>query len=157
MRQDDLPAVGGLAARAHPDLPEDDAVFAERLALFPEGALILAAGDRVAGYAVGHPFHCAGPPKLNTLLGALPARPDCLYIHDIVVAPELRGQGLAAGGVEALLNLAEPYPATTLVSVYGTAAFWTRFGFEDASDRMAPDVLAGYGPDARWMVRVTRA
>ena len=159
MRPGDLAGVVALADAIHPDLPEDLAVFADRLALFPEGCHVLApetlTGDTLLGYVVAHPWAGNDPPKLNTVLGALPAVPDALLIHDVALAPGARGQGAAAAIVARLLALAEAYPRAMLVSVYGTAPFWSRFGFRDATALLPPAALAAYGEDARLMVRET--
>ena len=161
MRPADLAAVLALADRVHPDLPEDPAIFAERLALCPEGCLVLdtgkpdAAGD-IAGYTLAHPIRHLDPPPLNTLLGAIPPAADAFYIHDVAVAPQMRGQGLAGPAVAALLAPASRFPRACLVSVYGTVPFWERFGFVDASDTLPPGKLAGYGADARFMLRPSR-
>jgi hypothetical protein len=40
-----------------------------------------------------------------------------------------------------------------LISVYGTAPFWSRFGFVDETATANPAKLAPYGPGARYMVR----
>ena len=73
MEAADLAAVERVAAHVHPDYPEDEAVFAERLSLCPEGCLVLARplGDP-CGYVVAHPWRLGQPPALNSLLGALP-------------------------------------------------------------------------------------
>jgi hypothetical protein len=154
MRVDDLDAVLALAEAIHPGLPESRAVFAERLALFPGGCLVLDGGG-IGGYAVAHPIPRSEPPALGALLGSLPADADQFYIHDVVVAPSRRGSGAAAAAVMRLLELAEGFDTTALVSVYGTAGFWSRFGFAPSSDDTAAK-LQPYGDDAVFLVRPNR-
>ncbi|MBB4002807.1 GNAT family N-acetyltransferase [Aurantimonas endophytica] len=155
MTSADLPGVAALADRIHPSLPEDVAVFADRLHLFPQGCLVLDDGEGgCLGYAVGHPWTQGPPPKLDIGLGSLPQPADCFYLHDVVVAPEARGHGLAEPAVERLLELAAGYRCAALVSVYGTAPFWSRFGFVESAGRLPPGALASYGADARYMMRM---
>src|SRR3546814_10434423 len=45
------------------------------------------------GYVISHPAVFGQPPKLNRLLGAIPAQADCYYIHDLALAPAARGSG----------------------------------------------------------------
>lgn len=155
MRAGDLPAVMALAGRIHPGLPEDEAVFSERLCLFPSGCLVLDLKGEPAGYAVGHPILYPHPPSLNTLIGAIPPDADAFYIHDVAIAPEARGHRHAEEVVAALLQAASAYPQACLVSVYGTVPFWQRFGFLPADDDLAPTSLSAYGADARFMRRLT--
>lgn len=99
----DLAAAERIAARVHPDYPEDAAVFAERLSLFPEGCLVLVSpSGELGGYVIAHPWRLGQPPALNSLLGALPAAADTLYIHDIALLPERRGGGAAGRALERL-------------------------------------------------------
>ena len=65
----DLPAVAALADAIHLDHPEDAAVFAERLALFPAGCLVLDSAGIVDGYVIAHPWRLLAPPALNARLG----------------------------------------------------------------------------------------
>lgn len=157
MRREHLASVLALANAVHEGLPESEAVFAERLRLFPRGCLVLAGdetidGYAVDGYAVSHPIRRFEPPALNTMLGTLPAGADDYYIHDVVVAPSRRGDGHAAKGVNRLLDIAGGYETASLISVYGTAGFWSRFGFVAASECMKNKLLA-YGADALYMIR----
>jgi GNAT superfamily N-acetyltransferase len=156
MQEGDLAAVMELAARVHPALLEAEAVFAERVRLFPVGCLVLDEAGAIGGYAVSHPSTRFAPPPLDTLLGALPEAPDDYYLHDFVLAPEMRGAGHAQSGVETLLREASGYPSTSLVSVYGTSDFWSRFGFRPAIRGGLQAKLAPYGPDAVYMVRENR-
>ncbi|XKH35702.1 GNAT family N-acetyltransferase [Azospirillum doebereinerae] len=96
MTKADLDAVLAVADVVHPDYPEDRAVFAERLALFPEGCRLAERDGRVLGYGVMHPGLLGVPPPLDAPLGALPAVADCLYLHDIALLPDTRGLGLGA-------------------------------------------------------------
>ena len=156
MRPGDLAAVVALADRIHPELPEITAIFAERLALFPDGCLVLAATGRIAGYAIAHPIFYPHAPPLNTFLGSVAADADAFYIHDVAIAPEARGRGHADAIVKALLDIARTFPRSCLISVYGTVPFWQRFGFVDARVDWPLDKLADYGADARFMVRLTQ-
>ncbi len=144
-------AVLALAELAHPDLPERIDIVTERVRLFPAGCLKLVHASRLVAYGIAHPWRLGTAPKLDTLLGALPREPDCLHLHDVVVAPAARGRGAAARYFAAMEAVARAcrLPALALVSVYGTNRLWARSGFVE---RAGPD-LGGYGPTARYMVR----
>lgn len=151
MTKADLGAVQAIADALHPDHPERPAVFAERLALAPEGCLTLA--DRagaVLGFAVSHPWRGAAPPALDALLGRLPAAPDRWHLHDVALAPAARGQGHVPALLAriAALAAARAIPTIGLVAVGGTERLWARLGFRPAGDGAAGAALASYGPDA---------
>jgi ribosomal protein S18 acetylase RimI-like enzyme len=154
MQPADLPAVGALAARIHPAFPEDDAVFAERLRLYPDGCHVLACDGALVAYVVSHPWR-GGPPSLNSLLGELPPSPSTFYIHDLALAPEARGQGAASEIVAKLAAHAgsEGLPMMALVAVNGSEGFWRRHGFAARPDPALERKLASYGDDARFMTR----
>lgn len=156
MTQADLPAVSELAAAIHPDFPEDDAVFAERLRLYPAGGHVLAHGALLAAYVVSHPWIDRQPPALNDLLGALPEQPSTYYIHDLALAPAIRGSGASAKIVAQLAALAraERLPTMSLVAVNGSERFWGRQGFVRVAVSELEGKLRSYGNDARFMVRV---
>lgn len=153
----DVPALMRLAERVHPTFFEGAATFHDRLALYPEGLIVLPAGaGRLAGYAIGHPARLFQPPPLDTVLGALPAGADGFYIHDVALDPDVRGAGLAAPAIRHLLRAAGPRPAM-LVSVYGTAPFWRRFGFREVEDPKLNVKLRSYGEGAVFMLRARGA
>ena len=155
MAETDLPAVATLADAIHVDHPEDGAVFAERLALFPAGCLVLESSGVVAGYVVAHPGRVLAPPALNARIGALPSEADCLYLHDIALAPSARGRGLAAVALERLVAVARAagLPRIALVAVAGTGRFWTQHGFEPVDAPALAPKLATYDSEARLMLR----
>lgn len=146
----DLPEVDAVAARVHPDYPEDPAVFAERLALHPAGCLVL---DEVAGYVVSHPWHPGAPPKLNSLLGTIPADAATYYLHDLALLPAARGVGAGAAVVMQLARHAGTLGLSTisLVAVNASEPFWRRLGFAPAA--IQPSSLASYDGKARLMMR----
>lgn len=156
LRVGDLAGLDALAALVHPGFFERPEVMAERLALFPEGCLALpgaAGAGRLSGYVLSHPARLGAPPPLDTLIGRLDPEADALYLHDIALGPECRGRGLAAEAIGRILELGERYSAVMLISVYGTAPFWGRFGFADETASADPSKLQPYGPGARYMVR----
>ena len=158
MRDTDLPQVNAVAAAVHPDYPEDAAVFAERLRLYPQGCHVLAdAAGTLEGYAISHPWSGDAPPALNTMLHALPAALTTFYIHDIALLPEARGHGAAAAIVEGLVAQARAagFAQVALVAVNGTEAFWQRHGFSPAGGAALAAELASYGGGARFMTRPT--
>ncbi len=154
MRELDLPEVMAVANAVHLGLPEDQAVFAERVALYPAGCLVLQMPDgEIAGYAISHPIISGQPPQLNGFLGEIGPQAREYYIHDVALLPKLRGSGLAKAAILRLLQQARGFDQVALVSVYGTADFWGRFGFAKSPRDMRAK-LAAYGEDAVYMTRV---
>lgn len=155
----DLPLVNKLAARIHPDYPEDDAVFAERLRLYPEGCRVLEGERGLVAYVVSHPWRHLEPPPLNALLGALPPQPSTFYIHDLALAPEVQGTGAATSGVAWLARHASAcgLSSMSLIAVNGSMGFWQRQGFVAVHDPLLESRLRSYGNDARFMVRTLQA
>lgn len=154
MAAGDLGAVSAVAAVVHPAYPESDAVFAERLRLFPAGCLVLEGDGAVLGYAVAHPWVRAAPPALDTLLGALPAGPGAMLLHDLALLPGARGLGAGREAVRRVAGLAGGLPLA-LVAVGGTEAFWRRQGFRAVADPALEALLRGYDPRARYMERAS--
>lgn len=151
----DLEAIQKIASIAHPELSERPEIFAEKLNLFPEGCCVLVQGRIVLGYAFVHPWRLNDVPKLDEFLLSLPSKPDCLLIHDIAVLQQARGNGASELLVERISSLAKRHNVKflALVSVYGSHLFWTRFGFETATDMTLAPKLTSYSETARYMVR----
>jgi GNAT superfamily N-acetyltransferase len=150
----DLPAVSAVAAVVHVAYPEDDVVAAERLRLFPDGCLAHLAGGRVTGYALAHPWRAFSIPALDTLLGAIPADADVLYLHDVALLPGARGGGAARAAVGRLAAVAarRGLGRMALTAVAGTAGIWGRLGFVAAEAPALAAKLATYGPGAAYML-----
>jgi GNAT superfamily N-acetyltransferase len=155
MARGDLAAVAAIAREIHVAHPERDEVFAERLALFAPGCLVLERGGRVSGYAIAHPWHRAAPPALDSLLGALPALPGCLYLHDIALRPAARGARAAAAAVAHLARVgrADGLGRIELVAIPGTAGFWRHHGFTPVARPDLAAKLASYGEGSMVMAR----
>ncbi|MGH6736639.1 MAG: GNAT family N-acetyltransferase [Methyloceanibacter sp.] len=155
MGMSDLAAVEAIAAAVHPTLPERPDVFAEKLTLFPQGCFALAGDGAVVGYAFAHPWRQGGVPKLDALLGGLPEDADCLFLHDVAVLPQARGQGASGALVALLVALAgaRGLRALALAAVYGTGRHWARAGFTPAGGESIAAQLAPYGAGAQYMVR----
>lgn len=155
MREGDLDGVVEVARVAFPNHPEDRPCFAERLALNPAGCFVLTDGGAVRGYMVAYPWVADSAPALNTLIGAVPTDATVMYLHDLALHPDARGGGHARPAVERLAAQAraDGWPAIALVAVNDAAPFWNRLGFEVRSSDALAAKLAGYGDDARYMVR----
>ena len=149
----DLDEVERIGNAIHVNLQERPEVFANKLALFPQGCFVLAHNGAITGYGVAHPWALGCVPALDTLMAALPAAPTCLYIHDVVVLPTARGQGAAGVLVDLYAAVAQRHDlrSLALVSVYGTYVFWERFGFQTTAAPALADKLQSYGDTARYM------
>lgn len=150
----DAASVLALQQRAYPSTHwESWAVLGAKLALHPAGCWVAVdAQGTVQAYLFSHPWQQGAAPALHGKLTALPAAPDCYALHDLALAPEARGQGLA----QRLLGLARAQAEDlgvgmlSLVAVQGSAGFWRRQGFEPLPG--ADPALARYGADAVAMV-----
>lgn len=150
MTSADLPTVEQISAQVHGRYAESQAVYAERLSLYPAGCFVWVADGAVAGLLVTHPWHDGAPPALGAMLGALPAHPSSYYLHDIALLPETRGSGAGRQATALTLDAARAagLNVVTLVAVNGAETFWARQGFV-----VDPDRGAGYGPGTVTMQR----
>ncbi|MBR0957679.1 GNAT family N-acetyltransferase [Bradyrhizobium japonicum] len=151
----DLPAIGAIAARIHPDLPESLEVFAEKMRLYPDGCRVLAGDDEIAGYGLSHPWKQHRIPPLGDLLARLPDDADCLYVHDVAILPDFRG-GVLRAYIADIEQLARSSGITVLalVSVYATWPLWEHLGFRAVTaDAELRAKLASYGKGATYMLR----
>jgi GNAT superfamily N-acetyltransferase len=149
-----IPSLTLISARIHPTLPERPAIFAERIALFPSGcfALVNTSTNELCGYAISHPIRYRQPPALDSFLGEIPDDADMYYIHDVAILPEFQGQGYAKTCVEMIAEAARRFDVTGLVSMYGTAGFWGRFGFKGGiGDEKLREKMVEYGEGAVWL------
>ena len=156
----DLAAVVTIAEVVHVAHPEDPAVFAERLALYADGCLVLVDdAGAIVGYAVAHPWRAADPPPLDTLIGAIPDPAETFYVHDVALLPAVRGRGAARAIGERVIALARDAGLmnVSLVAVAGSAPFWRTLGFRAVDGAVPAGKLASYGADARFMVLTVAA
>jgi GNAT superfamily N-acetyltransferase len=153
MGQADLPAVQRIADTVHVDHPEDAAILAERLRLYPQGCFVLEHEGAPAGYLVSHPWRADDAPKLNRLIGALPQDARVFYLHDLALLPGARGSGEAASMVARILDQAREsgFAFAALIAVDNSARFWSARGFEARADLTR--LCEGYGAGARFMQR----
>lgn len=151
----DLPDVEAIAAKVHPDFPEDMAVFAERQRLYPEGTRLLELDGVPAGYILSHPWRFKALPELNALLGAIPDDADTYYLHDLALLPAARGTGAAAMIVGDILRHARTagLASVSLVAVNGSLPFWYKHGFRALKAPELDDKLNSYEAAARLMVK----
>jgi ribosomal protein S18 acetylase RimI-like enzyme len=139
----DIPSVLEVQREAYrPALLEDEAVFRERLRVYPIGLFGAFEGDTLAGYAVCHPWRFGKTVPLNASSLTLPDDPNCLYIHDVAVRPAFRNVHVGGWLVAAVMEVGiisgiERY---TLAAVQSSEKYWERFGFRE-TERIA--VAAG--------------
>ncbi len=115
-------------------LIEDEAVFRERMRIFPAGMLGAISGETLAGYAVCHPWIFGRTVPLNSVVLEIPEGPDCLYIHAVAVRPAFRGAHIGGWLVAAVMEVGiiAGLRRFTLTAVQSSEKFWERFGFRPA-------------------------
>ena len=141
-----------------PSFAEPESIYAERLARCPSGCHVLATAQGIVGYAISHPWLRASPPPLRQPLGALPAQPDCWYIHDVGVAPGQRG-GTSSAILAHLETIAHEagLRVMALVAVDGAQGFWQKQGYQPAMTPALTHALQCYGDDAVYMEKPLRS
>jgi len=154
MRADDIAAVGWLSDAIHdPAYSEAPAIYAERMALYPEGCHVFERQGAIEGYLISHPWRRRHPPALDSLLGTIPADADGYHLHDLALLPSARGSGAGKAGLALVLRQAgiAGLGEVTLVAVSGAEGFWQAQGFQAATG----EGHSPYGPGSRLMWRAT--
>lgn len=157
MRTVDIPAVLDIQASCYEkSLLESHDAFVSKQQASPASCFMAHIGDTAAGYLVSIPANANTPPALNSDVYQIPAKPDCLYLHDLAIAPNARGQGVADKLIAAFFRQLRTleFKTACLTAVNDSASFWARYGFNPAAlQGTARQCVATYGHSAQYMVR----
>lgn len=158
MRSSDIHAVLEIQSDCYTGgIPESAASLLAKLAASPSTCFVADHNGRSVGYLISLPWLFASPPRLNAESCRLPEDPDCLYLHDLAVAPVARGSGVGEALVEAFLGMlaALGFERAALVAVQNAGGYWRRQGFRPVqpSSTLAAK-LASYGEGVEYMTRV---
>ncbi|MFI1996227.1 GNAT family N-acetyltransferase [Actinoplanes sp. NPDC020271] len=118
---------------------------------FPETSFVLDLGDRIGGYLLALPYPPHAFPELTTP-EASAFTSTSLHLHDLVIDGELRGRGWGRRLAKHLIRTGQSlgYERIALVSVDGSAGFWSSLGFRAEPEVPLP---ASYGPEALYLSR----
>ncbi|WP_312300365.1 GNAT family N-acetyltransferase [Stutzerimonas nitrititolerans] len=157
MQERDIPAVLSIQQEAYsPQLQEDEAVIRARLAACPQLAWVAEDAEGVCAYLFAYHSRVG---KVTPLDGKFQRheQADCLYLHDLAVAPRAGGRGIGPALVRKKLEQARAHRLrySALVSVQDSEAFWSRLGYAAHTQLDQPQVsnLASYRIPAVYMVQ----
>ncbi|WP_343312723.1 GNAT family N-acetyltransferase [Brucella sp. BE17] len=155
MHASDIAGVLAVAGLVHPDFFEEEAVFLDRLSLYPAGCFVYTSKDDILGYAISHPWKLDTLPALNSVLGKFPEGCNTYYIHDIALLPVARSGGVATRVLTLMAEQAEAdgFLTMALVAVNNSGGFWEKKGFVIRDLPELETKLKSYSDDARYMVR----
>ncbi|WP_037870846.1 GNAT family N-acetyltransferase [Streptomyces sp. SPB074] len=149
----DWEAIISLEAEAYAPLglSETPAVLRAKAAASPGTCFVVLAGaETVGGYLLALPSPPHRPPSWGRTEAATALR-DNLHIHDLVVSPPLRGQGLGRRLVAHVEDTARALgcASVSLVAVGGADRFWATLGYTARPHVTVTD----YGASAVYMSR----
>ncbi|MFB8033040.1 GNAT family N-acetyltransferase [Streptomyces sp. NPDC056004] len=149
----DWDAVVDLEAGAYTaaGLSEGRAALRSRADASPATCFVLDRGNRTVGYLLALPYPMFEYPDLDRTENVV-LHSRNLHLHDLVIAEEFRGRGLAKSLLRHFTAAvaAKGYEGISLIAVRGSDTFWSANGYR-AHRGVAPPT--GYGADAVYMSR----
>ncbi|HQV23195.1 MAG TPA: GNAT family N-acetyltransferase [Agitococcus sp.] len=153
----DLATIQTIQQAAYPPyFWEDDEAFMAKQQYAPNSCLLLhTAEQQTVAYVFAHPWPIGQIPALNQPLQFIQDTKQVLYIHDLAVAPQWHGQGLASVLIHHLENYANQYEwqQMALVAVQEAQSFWQRLGFMVNDVHDLAHKLTDYGQQAVYMTK----
>lgn len=157
MQPPDLPWVMAVQQQCYvPEMVEDLATLQARLHAAPQHAWVAEHHGTVCAYLVGYRSVRGSLSALGATFAPTP-KGDCLYLHDLAVAPSAKGLGLGPRLVRHALQQAQAQGLAhaALVSVQDSRVFWEKQGFQ-AWQAPTPEqqaLLATYSGPAWYMTQ----
>lgn len=130
-------------------LPEDVGVLKSKWISSPNTCAVFLNNDnKVLAYLLAHPWDGEVPPKLHEKTEI--KNSSKLYLHDLALAKEARGKGIAKQLVTYLIDKAKSqgFAKIFLVAVQGSDMFWAKLGFIDIPNAL---ICPSYGECSKLM------
>lgn len=152
-RRADIPEILRIQAQCYTEIePETAPAYLNKLEQAPDCAFVMAgAGNgQVLAYLFALPIQIEAPPALDAHDFVCPANADCLYLHDLAIAPDARGLGLSRPLMQAFFAAAQArrLPWASLIAIQDSQAFWQAYGFASSELSRRADMqnkLRSYG------------
>lgn len=148
----DWPAILRIQNEAYYEItPEPEAVMRSKQQRSPATCFVLAGlNEEVLAYCLAYPFPAAKVPSLGEIACASDGCSQNLFLHDLAVAKQTVGKGIATTLVEHLLQVATErgFRSISLVAIQQADRFWSKFGF---SVDHSVVIDSSYAHDARYM------
>ncbi|RYF98211.1 MAG: GNAT family N-acetyltransferase [Chitinophagaceae bacterium] len=120
---------------------ESEHVITQRFLVSPQTAWIAEVNNIPCAYLIGY-WSTFG--KINQLdEHFVPAgKPDCLYLHDLAIAPAAQGRGIGKHLIEAAIDLTDGNACKyiALISVQNSKSFWEQFDFNEYKNLFAEQI-----------------
>jgi GNAT superfamily N-acetyltransferase len=132
------------------DLVESATVMANRISAFSHTCWGYFVDQHMAGYLLAYPSVLG---SITPLAAAFPVYPhtNCLYLHDMAISSDFRGQSLAPALLAHASMEAEKLglAALALVAVQGAEGYWAKQGFAKVTNISAEQqaILDTYLPE----------
>jgi ribosomal protein S18 acetylase RimI-like enzyme len=158
MRHTDLEAVLRIQASCFAELTQESKEsLGAKLRASPSTCFIASIKGEAVGYLISVPADFSAPPSLNEASCELHPQPDCLYLHDLSVAPTARRTGAGRALVEAFLSQLQELGLgrASLIAVQDSARYWKRHGFRPAPLTESLKIrLSSYGQGVEYLERI---
>lgn len=157
MHTDDLPEIMDIQLEVYNDaLQETPEIIAQRLAQVPDLALVAEDSQGICGYLFSYRSQRGAITPLDGVF-VEPKHSDCVYLHDLAVAPRALKRGIGPSLVKRKFQMARQagFQHCSLVSVQDSAPFWQHLGFQTqtAINPQQANALNSYGVPALYMHR----
>ena len=167
MQAEDIAAVYQIQTQTYPPaMVESMTVLVSRLFAAPDTSWVADseldadADDKdvqgICGYLFAYPSLRGEITRLGEAF-LVPELPDCLYLHDLAIAPRAAGQGIGGALVKMALQHAQGLRYSCLVAVQSSSRFWQAQGYieSDAAslDQEQQACLATYVSHASYFVK----
>ncbi|WP_052063665.1 GNAT family N-acetyltransferase [Nitrincola sp. A-D6] len=157
MQSTDLPLVWQIQCACYTSLlePETQASLGAKQQASPQSCFVAEQGEVLLGYVIAIPWVLGVVPALDAPNCNLPDQADCLYLHDMAIAPSAAGQGLGQRLFDAVTAVAGKLELSklALTAVAGAERYWQRLGFIPIALPLSATKVAQYGGHITYMSR----
>lgn len=155
MSEQDLPEIIRIQSACYTQIePETKESLSAKLYASPASCFVATCEDKTIAYLISLPWTFAAPPELNAQHCVLSGMPDCFYLHDVAVDPDIRGTGVGRLLIERYFRCMQEkrLPRGSLIAIQNSTSFWQNFGFRPVMlTNSLREKLSTYGSDVHYL------